>query len=223
MHTPLAPLLAALLAASLAAPALAQSAGQIIVKVGINTIDPQVKSGDLGAPALPGTKIDVRPATSIILTGTYMVTDQVSVEAFAGLPYEHDIVGDGAIAGVGKIGSTKQVSPTVFAQYRFGAPADPWRPYLGLGPTYAKFYGSQGSGRLTALTSPGGPATRISTDAAWGASAQLGLNFKLTPQWSLDATVIKTWLKTTSHLSSGQSIDVRLDPLSYSLSVAYRY
>jgi outer membrane protein len=45
----------------------------------------------------------------------------------------------------------------------------------------------------------------------------------LKDRWFVDASVVKTYLKTTSHLSTGQSIDHRLDPLSASVSLGYRY
>jgi outer membrane protein len=206
-----------------AAPAFAQSAGTWMLKAGVNNIDPHVKSDDLSPPSLPGTKIDVKEATSVILTGTYMWTDHVSIEGYVGLGYEHDIVGAGAIAGVGKIASVKQVSPTVFAQYRFLAPTSNWRPYVGLGITYAHFYGEKGTGTLTALTNPGGAPTRVSVDSAWGVSPQVGVTVLLKDRWYVDASVIKTYIKTTGHLSTGQSIDHRLDPLSTNVSLGYRF
>jgi outer membrane protein len=201
----------------------AQSAGSIIVKAGANNIDPQVSSGDLSAPSLPGTKIDVKDATSAILTVTYMVTDNVSVEAYAGLPYKHDVVGAGTIASAGKLGTIKQVSPTVFGQYRFMDASAAFRPYVGVGVTYGYFYGEEGSGVLTALTNPGGPPTRMSVDAAWGVSPQVGAAFRLHERWSLDTSIVKTYIKTTSHLSTGQQIETKLDPISINLSVGYRF
>lgn len=215
-------LAASLLLAPLGA-AHAQSAGQWMAKIGPNMISPQVSSGDLSAPSQPGTKIDVKSATSVVLTGTLMLTDQFSAELFLGLPYEHEVVGAGAIAGVGKLGTIKQVSPTAMLQYRLFEPTAMLRPYAGVGLTYARFFGSRGSGTLTALTNPGGAPTRLSADAAWGPSAQLGASLKLNDRWFVDATVIKTWIKTTNHLSTGQSIDTKLNPLSVGLTIGYRY
>lgn len=219
-----------LVAALLALPVLcavsgaqAQSAGTWQVKAGINTITPKVTSGDLSAPSLPGTKIDVKAATSVILTAAYMYTDNISVEAYAGLPYKHDIEGAGAIAGVGNLGTVRQVSPTVFGQYHFGAPSSAFRPYVGLGLTYAYFYGEEGSGALTALTNTGGPPTSTSTDAAFGLSGQIGANYNMGDKWFLTGGVIKTYLKTTTSLSTGQAIDVKLDPLSVSFAIGQRF
>lgn len=212
------------LALALAAPAAqAQSAGTWLVKVGVNRIAPQVDSGPLSAPSLPDTRIDVKAATSLIATATYFYTSNISVEAFAGLPYKHDIVGDGSIAGAGKLGTTKQVSPTVFGQWRFGEGNAAVRPYVGAGLTYAKFYGEEGSNLLTATTNPGGTPTRMSIDPAWGLSMQVGLSWKIDDRWSIDAAVIKTKLKTTTTLSTGQTIATRLDPMSTGVSAAYRF
>ena len=203
--------------------ATAQSAGSWLIKSGVNTITPQVESGDLSAPSLPGTKIDVEKATSIILTATYMLTDAFSLEFYAGLPYEHDVVGDGAIKGVGKLGSVKQVSPTLFGQYRFFAASAPLRPYVGLGLTYLYHFDEEGSGTLTALTNPGGPPTRMSADDAWGVSAQLGVNYKLNERWFVDASVIKTFIKNENTLSTGQRIETKLDPVSANISLGFRF
>lgn len=203
--------------------ALAQDAGTVAVKFGYNQIMPQVSSGDLSAPSIPGTKIDVKEAGAPIMTLTYMYTPAISFELYAGLPYEHDIVGDGAIKGVGKIASVKQVSPTLFAQYRFFDKEATFRPYVGLGVTYAYFYGEEGSGNLTALTNPGGDPTLLEVDDAWGISPQVGATVKIDRNWFVDMSVIKSFVKTTSHLSTGQSIETKLDPLAINLSVGYRF
>ena len=215
--------LAFVLAAGAVGPAMAQSAGTWMVKGGVNNIAPHVSSGDLSAPSLPGTKVDVKKATSAIATLTYMLSDDVSFEMYVGLPYKHDIVGAGAIAGVGKIGTIKQVSPTLFGQYRFMPASSPFRPYVGLGLTYAYFYGAEGSGTLTSLTNPGGPPTTLKASSAFGLSPELGFSFAFSDRWYLDGAVIKTFLKNHTDLSTGQRIETKLDPVSTNLSIGYRF
>jgi outer membrane protein len=212
--------IAAALVASGAASA--QTAGTWMVKAGVNRITPKVSSGDLSAPSLPGTKIDVESANSVIATVAYMVTDNVSAELFLGLPYEHDIVGRGAIDGAGKIGSLKQLPPTLMAQYRFLDPKAAFRPYAGVGVTYAYFTKETGTGTLTALTNPGG-ATTLRADNAWGATLQLGATYAFNEKWFADTSVKKTYIKTTAHLSTGQHIDTKLDPVSLNLAIGYRF
>ena len=206
-----------------AGAAQAQVAGQVMVKLGWNKIMPKVRSTDLSAPALPGSTIDIKSASALFFTATYMITDDISVEALGGLPYKHDIIGTGSVQGVGKIGSIHQISPTVLLQYRF-MPADaPFRPYVGAGPTWAKFYGSKGSAALTAVTNPGGPATTIGGDTEWGATTEVGLNYKIDKHWFVDAAVLKTFINTKAQLSTGQTTKARLNPVAINASIGYAF
>ena len=201
----------------------AQAAGEVMVQLGWNKIMPKVKSSDLSAPSLPGSQINIKSASALFATLTYMVTDDISIEALGGLPYKHDIVGAGAVAGVGKIGSIHQISPTVLLQYRFLAADGPFRPYIGAGPTFAKFYGTKGSAALTAVTNPGGPPTTIGGDTEWGGTAQLGANYKIDKHWYIDAAILKTWISTKATLSTGQSTSAKLDPVSVNASIGYTF
>jgi outer membrane protein len=206
-----------------AGAAQAQVAGDVLVKLGWNKIMPKVKSDDLTAPSLPGSKINIKSASALFFTVTYMITDDISVEALGGLPYKHDIVGAGAVAGVGKIGSVHQVSPTVLLQYRF-MPADaPLRPYVGAGPTFAKFYGTKGSAALTAVTNPGGPPTTIGGDTEWGGTIEAGANYKIDKHWFIDAAILKTFISTKATLSTGQSTSAKLNPISINASIGYTF
>jgi outer membrane protein len=203
--------------------AQAQTAGTWLVKGGFNGIAPSVKSGDLSAPSLPGSQVDIASANSLIASAVYMLSNSASVEFVVGLPYKHDIQGAGSLAGVGKLGTIKQISPTVFAQYRFMAPTSTLRPYLGVGLTYAYFYGAEGSAALTALTNTGGPATRLSSTSGLGVSPQVGVSIQLHERWYLDAAIVKTFLKNSTTLSTGQKIDTTLNPISTNVSIGYRF
>jgi len=206
-----------------AGAAQAQAAGEVLVKLGWNKIMPKVKSDDLTAPSLPGSQIDIKSASALFFTAAYMITDDISVEALGGLPYKHDIVGAGAVAGVGQIGSIHQISPTLLLQYRFMAADAALRPYVGAGPTFAKFYGSKGSAELTAVTNPGGPPTTIGGDTEWGGTVQAGANYKIDKHWFVDAAVLKTFISTKATLSTGQETKARLNPVSINASIGYAF
>jgi outer membrane protein len=206
-----------------AGAAHAQAAGSMLVKVGWNRIIPHVESGDLSPPALPGSTIDIKSASALFFTATYMFTENISMELLGGLPYKHDVVGSGAVAGVGKIGSVHQVSPTLLLQYRFMPANAPLRPYIGAGVTYARFYDTEGSAALTALTNPGGSPTTIGSDTAFGSTIEAGLNYKIDDHWFLDTAILKTFITTNPVLSTGQTISAKLNPVSVNLSVGYRF
>lgn len=216
--------LLALLASALAGSvAHAQSAGSWSIRGSVTNISPDVSSGNLSAPSLPGTKTDVKSATQLSGGVTYMVTDHVAVDLPLALPFRHDLVGAGAIAGVGKIGDVKVLPITVFGQYRFMEPQAQFRPYVALGVTYANFFGERGSGTLTGLTNPGGTPTRLSIDDRWGLTPQVGLVGRINERWFFDVSVAKTYLKTRNTLSTGQTLDIKLDPVTVSLGVGMRF
>ena len=48
--------------------------------------------------------MDVRADTQLAGGITYMLTDHWAVDVPLALPFKHDVIGAGAIAGVGKIG-----------------------------------------------------------------------------------------------------------------------
>jgi outer membrane protein len=206
-----------------AGAAQAQAAGDVLVALGWNKIMPKVKSDDLTPPSLPGSKIDIKSASALFATVTYMITPDFSVEALGGLPYKHDIEGAGSVSGVGKIGTIHQISPTVLLQYRFLAADGPFRPYIGAGPTFAKFYGTKGSAALTAVTNPGGPPTTVGGDTEWGTTLQAGGNYKIDKHWFIDAAVLKTFISTKATLSTGQVTKAKLNPIAINASVGYTF
>ena len=137
--------------------ASAQVAGTFSARAGFTHIAPQVSSGNLSTPSFPGTTVDVGSASALTGGLNYMVTDHWAVDLPVGLPFKHNFYGDGAIAGTGKLGETKVVPATLFAQYRFGQANAQFRPYLGLGVTYSRFFKNRSTAALTAVTG-GNPA-----------------------------------------------------------------
>lgn len=109
-------------------------------------------------------------------------------------------------------------------QYRFLEPGARFRPYVGAGPTYAKFYKARSTNSLSALTG-GTPATptTLSIESRLGLSIAVGGIFNINDRWFVDGTVVKTFLKTRTTLSTGQTLDTKLDPVTLSLGVGYRF
>ncbi|MDO5087142.1 MAG: OmpW family outer membrane protein [Comamonadaceae bacterium] len=221
--------LAVAAAATLAAApaAWAQTAGSIMLRGGLTQIAPRVDSGNLTAPNFgpaQGTQIDVKSKTQLGGGLTYMVTDHLSLDLPLGTPFKHDIVGAGAIEGVGKIGTIKALPVTMLAQWRFREPTAALRPYVGAGLTYAYFFDQTMNGTFNGLTG-GTPdrATTSKTDRKFGLALQLGMSYAINERWFVDASVLRTWLKTTSHLSSGQQIKYKLDPWVFMIGVGYQF
>jgi outer membrane protein len=220
----------ALAAALLAAGSVcAQSAGSWMVRAGVTTVAPVGPSENLSAPSLYILGTDTGSQTS---TGsntqlgggiTYMVTDNISVDVPLALPFKHKLYGAGAIEGVGQIGEVQALPVTVFLQYRFLEANAKFRPYLGLGATYAYFFNEQGSGVLTGLTNPGGPPTKLSVESKFIVTPQIGATLAFDSKWFLDVFYSKARLTTKTTLSTGQTVDAALDPASYGIAIGFKF
>jgi outer membrane protein len=205
--------------------ALAQSAGSIVVYGSGVQINPQVDSGDLTAPSLAGTKIDVKKASQAVAGITYYWTDNTSVDLSIPLsPFKHDVTGAGAIHGVGKLGSVKALPIALLAQYRFGDAGSSLRPFVGAGVTYHHFFKPKATAALSGITggTPGNPTT-LSMKSRLGTTVELGAAYNLTRDWSASVAVTKTFIKTTGSLSTGQTIETTLDPVSLKIGIGYRF
>ena len=203
--------------------AMAQKAGGISASVGFTQISPSVSSGNLSAPSLPGSQIGITNNSQLTLAFNYAVTDNIILHLPIGFGFKHNINGAGSIAGVGKLGDTKALPITLMGQYRFLDANAAFRPFLGAGASYVKFYNTNGTGVLTALTNPGGPATGLSFASKLAPTVQLGGIFNINESWYLEASYSKTFLNTRGTLTTGQTIDVRIDPSAYSFQVGYKY
>jgi outer membrane protein len=216
--------LAALALATGALAAHAQTAGTWMIGVGATSIDPNVSSGTLSAPAATNTRIDVGSNTQPTAWIRYNYTDRWSVELPIGAGFKHDIVGAGGIAGVGKIAESKALPITVFGQFHVLPAQSRFDPYVMLGVTYAKFYKVRGSAALNAMNPANPPSgTTMSIDSKWGLTPGIGVTVNVRDHWAIDAQYARSFLKTTAHLSTGQSISTKLDPDMFRLGVAYRF
>lgn len=204
--------------------AFAQSAGSIVVYGGAAQISPQIESGDLTTPSLAGTKIDVKKASSFVGGITYYWTDNISIDLPIALPFKHDVIGAGAIDGVGKLGTVKSLPVTLLAQYRFGEANSTFRPFVGAGLTYGYFYKPKATATLSGITGglPSNPTT-LSMKSRLGTTLEVGGAFNVTKDWSASLSFTKTFIKTTGSLSTGQTIETTLDPVSIKFGVGYRF
>jgi outer membrane protein len=185
-------------------PTFAQKAGSWSASVGVTQIAPDVTSGNLTAPSLPSTQVDVGNNTQLTGGISYAMSDNFVVHLPLGFGFKHKVVGTSAIAGVGTIATTKALPITLIGQY-------------------VKFFKETGTAVLTAITNPGGPATTLSFESKLAPTIQLGAVFNLNEKWYLDASYTKTFLKTRGTLSTGQTLDAKLDPNGYTLQIGYKF
>lgn len=206
------------------ASAFAQSAKQYSVALGFREIKFKVESGFLTAPTPPGVQNDVRPDTQPNITLNYMLTDNIGFEGYLAPPYRHDTVGAGTIQGTGKLASIESLPATAVLQYRFFTPATKMRPFVGLGVTYAYVQKERGTPQLTAISNTGSSTpTTFKTEKNFGSYFQVGTRYSVNDTWYVTADLTKSYIKTRVSFSTGQSINLKLDPVSYSLSVGRHF
>ena len=205
--------------------ALAQAAGTWLIQGGVTHIAPNVSSGNLGAPSPAGTQVDVGSDTRPTLQLTYVYDRNWAVALPLGTGFKHKLYGAGAISGTGQIGTVSALPISVFGQYRFGEPDAKVRPYAMLGLNHVHFHDAQGSAALNALNpaNPVGGSTGLKVDSRWALSPGLGVSVQLDDKWFLDVSWARTYLKTTTTLSTGQTIDTRLNPGITTLGVGMRF
>jgi outer membrane protein len=208
------------LAASMAGHASAQSTGQWLGRVGFTHLAPSTSSGTLTL-APQGSQIDVGSASQLSGGLTYMFSDNLSVDVPLSLPFKLKVQGAGSyFGGAGQVATAKVLPMMVIGQYRFGAANAQFRPYLGGGLVYADFHGEKTTALLSAATggTPRNPTT-VQFDDKVTVAAQAGLKLNVTGRWFLDANFIYVPLKTKGVLSTGQTIDTKLNPMAFSLTV----
>ncbi len=197
--------------------ALCHEKNEIFVRVGVAQVNPDASSG-----AVLGGGVDVKDATGLGFSGTWFINSHFGIEVLAALPFEHDIVGTGALKGL-DVGSTKHLPPTISLQY-YPFENSNIQPYLGLGLNYTTFFSTDSSSELdTAL----GGDTDLSLDDSTGVAFQLGADWKIQDNLYLNAAVWKIDIETTADISvngtKAASVDVDIDPMVFMLGAGFQF
>lgn len=206
MSIRLLPLYAALALAGLTTPVLAQSAGDWTIAVGAHQVNPKFDNGALAGDTLVvEVGSDIKPT----ITAEYFVADHVGIEVLASWPFEHYI----AINGLGNVGSTKHLPPTVSLQYHFGSGAV--TPFLGAGINFTRFSGEQTSGALA--------GSRLELDNSWGLAAHAGIDFTLSARSAIRVDARWIDIDTDVRLDGVDLGTVEIDPLVYGVAYVIRF
>lgn len=196
-------LVAACLAAmvSMSPQAFAYEPGDIVLRIGAAQVNP---TGN-GLNVTGVGHLDVDDNTQLGLSTSYMLTKNVGVAVLAATPFKHDITLNGA-----KIGDTKHLPPTVTLQYHFDT-GSAFRPYVGAGINYTKFFSENSS------------LGSLDLDESFGLAAEAGFDYALNDRWALNAAMWYADIDSTATLNGGKLGDVEIDPMVYMLGASYRF
>ncbi len=202
---------AALLGAS-ATPAMAIEQGDWLVRFGVGHVAPNDSSSDFSGAAGVGAGVD--SDTKPIINLTYMLTDNIGLDVLGAWPFEHDIKATCAITG--KVGSTKQLPPTVGIQYHF-TPKSSIRPYVGVGLNYTHFWDEK-------LNTAGqGALGSLKLDDSFGVAGQIGVDVDLDDQWFVNADVRYIRIRTEGTTAKAGTVKVDIDPWVFIVGVGTRF
>jgi outer membrane protein len=108
------------------------------------------------------------------------------------------------------IGSFKHLPPTLLMQYHF-TDFEGFKPYVGGGVAYTRFSG---------VSLPPG----VTLDShSWGTAFQVGVDFPIDKNWSINLDVKKTYIRTDVYADGNSLGRLRVDPLLYGVGIGYRY
>jgi outer membrane protein len=167
-----------------------------------------------GGALVAGAKVDLSNAVVPELDISYFFTKNIAAELILATS-PHTAKGKGAIAGLGTLGKTWVLPPTLTIQYHFtdfGA----FKPYIGVGVNYTLFYGEEH-----------GTLNRFKVLSAAGVAAQVGFDYMIDRHWGLNVDVKKLYLRPTAkgQLAGGVPVKtkIELDPWIIGAGVTYKF
>jgi len=235
---------AALIAATTAAGmAHAQSAGNSVVGMGwiqLRPVNggstPQVMTSINGVPTnqeIAGADV-IKPGGggTLAITVEHYFTDNVSIYLLGGRPGSLKVNGAGNLAGYGAIGKARVISPQLNVRYHFGPSQERFRPFLGFGLNYTKFYDEEitNTPYVTAVLGPGGSAT-VKASSSWNPVFEAGADYWIDKRWSIGLALSYTPASTTftidgrtaSGTTSVTKSRLDLNPLTAVLALKYSF
>lgn len=225
---------ASLFALALAAPvAHAYEAGDILVRAGAITVNPNTDSGNVKVDQGPSTganlggKATLSSDTQLGLNFAYMFTSHWGIELLAATPFSHDVKLKGTSVGPanGKLGSLKQLPPTLSVVYYPLDSSSKFQPYVGAGINYTWIYDES----LSSTAKQNG-FSNFKADNSWGWAAQIGADYMITDKWMINGQVRYIDISTTATVDNnglGQGtrakVNVDVDPLVYMVGIGYKF
>lgn len=137
---------------------------------------------------------------------SYYFTPNFAAELILTYPQKHDVRSNGA-----KIGTLKHLPPTLLGQYHVTG-LGPFKPYVGAGINYTRF------SQVNVL----GGAADVKRNS-WGPALQVGFDYALDKNWSLNLDVKKVYIETDVYAGGAKAGTFKVNPLLVGVGVGYRF
>jgi len=192
--------LPALLALSMVAGVVQAAQGDWLARARIININPDASSSALN--------LNASTETTLELDFTYFLTRSIGLELILATK-KHEITSAGA-----KIGSVALLPPTLTLQYHFAPDSASFRPYVGAGINYTRFYD---------INLLAGAATV--DKSSWGGALQLGVDIPLNKTFFLNLDLKKIWIDTDVKLTAtgATAANFKINPLVLGVGVGMKF
>ena len=137
---------------------------------------------------------------------SYFFTPNFAAELILTYPQKHKLRLNGT-----KIGTLKHLPPTLLAQYHF-TQLGAFKPYVGAGINYTRFSNVD-------LDVPGVSIKKNS----WGPAMQVGFDYALDKNWSINFDVKKVYIKTNVYAAGANLGKFKVDPVLVGVGLGYRF
>ncbi|CAG2141583.1 OmpW/AlkL family protein [Cupriavidus numazuensis] len=183
-----------------------ETQGNWMVRLRATYLDMADKSDAIPALGVPSDAITVNNKWIPELDVTYFFTRNIAAELVLTVPQKQDVYLNG-----NRIGTFKHLPPTLLVQYHF-LPEGTFRPYVGAGLNFTRIWGADIANNTLQLDS-------------WSVAPalQIGMDYKLTKNWFLNADIKKVWLSSDVKAGGEKISKVNLDPWLFSMGVGYRF
>jgi outer membrane protein len=221
--------------AGLSTSAMAYKAGDVILRVGSATVDPNSGSGYLyadGQQALPGDDlVEVSTDTQMGISVTYMATPNFGFELLAATPFNHELTAEGDLAELGqtvgwdgKIGETTHLPPTLTLQWYPFANSS-FQPYIGGGINFTWFYDEELDSSFTDAL--GSSDSQFSLSNSFGLVGVIGADLLLGDRFLLNVSAMYADINTEALIKETAlgdlAVDVDVNPWVYRVNLGYRF
>lgn len=151
--------------------------------------------------------LDVDTQTTLELDFSYFLSNNLALELILATK-KHEVTAGGV-----PVGTVKHLPPTLTLQYHF-SPDAAFRPYVGAGLNYTRFYDvNLGGGTLTV------------DNSSWGGALQAGFDIPLNKTFFLNVDVKKIWMDTDVRVvaTGATAANLKINPLIIGVGVGMKF
>lgn len=213
-----------------ASGAYAADAGPNDVRVGAYFVHFDAHADNISGPYTPaGLNVHVDSIVTLYLAYVRSLSEHFQAEFAVGYPPLTKTEGRGpatlgSVPYNGQVISTARwLSPSLLLEYVFGSASSRFRPYVGVGVNYTKFFARQSTAAGNAAS--GGP-TSISLPASVGPAATVGLSYEITDRWHVYASYSVAQVNTKLKANTAgivRTSEVHFWPNAVVLSAGYSF